>query len=246
MRFVKLFILTAMLLSLIATRASAENECFEKVSRGIFKFNMGFDRAILKPIAQGYSKLPEPIRKGTGNFTSNIATLLSIPNHLLQGEMSLAGHATGSFFVNTTIGILGFANPAAALGLKNQKEDLGQTLGAYGVGSGCYFVLPILGPTTVRDSFGMIVDNRYLDAFAKVTWHEKEIKNMSGNKLDYVGIKAASAVDFRGDNMLNFESLEKNSIDLYAATKSLYIQDRTKKIKNKESSDDDSWGELDK
>ena len=91
----------------------------------------------------------------------------------------------------------------------------------------------------MRDSFGMIVDNRYLDAFARVTWHEKEIKSMSGNKLDYVGIKAASAVDFRGDNMINFESLEKNSIDLYAATKSLYIQDRTK-IKNKESSDDDS------
>ena len=97
----------------------------------------------------------------------------------------------------------------------------------------------------MRDSFGMIVDNRYLDAFARVTWHEEEIKSMSGNKLDYVGIKAASAVDFRGDNMINFESLEKNSIDLYAATKSLYIQDRTKKIKNKDSSDYDSWGELD-
>ena len=133
----------------------------------------------------------------------------------------------------------------AVLSLKT-KRRFGSNFRAYGVGSGCYFVLPILGPTTVRDSFGMIVDNRYLDAFARVTWHEKEIKSMSGNKLDYVGIKAASAVDFRGDNMINFESLEKNSIDLYAATKSLYIQDRTKKIKNKESSDDDSWGELDK
>ena len=233
------------ILLVVSANAETENECFEKVSRGIFKFNQGFDKIILEPVAKVYNKLPEPIKNGTGNFTSNIATLLSIPNHLLQGEMSLASHATGSFLVNTTIGILGFANPAAALGLKNQKEDLGQTLGAYGVGSGCYFVLPILGPTTVRDSFGMIVDNRYLDAFAKVTWHEKEIKNMSGNKLDYVGIKAASAVDFRGDNMINFESLEKNSIDLYAATKSLYIQDRTKKIKNKDSSDDDSWGELD-
>ena len=79
------------------------------------------------------------------------------------------------FVVNTTIGVLGFGNPAAALGLENQKEDLGQTLGAYGVG-GCYFVLPILGPTTVRDSVGMVVDNNYLDAFARVTWHEKEIK----------------------------------------------------------------------
>ena len=118
-------------------------------------------------MAKAYNKLPEPIRNGTGNFTSNIATLLSIPNHLLQGEIRLASHATGSFLVNTTIGVLGFGNPAAALGLENQKEDLGQTLGTYGVGGGCYFVLPILGPTTVRDSVGMVFDNQYLDAFRK-------------------------------------------------------------------------------
>ena len=234
------------ILLVVSANAETENECFEKVSRGIFKFNQGFDNVILEPVAKVYNKLPEPVRNGTGNFTSNIATLLSIPNHLLQGELRLAGHATGSFVVNTTIGILGFGNPAAALGLENQKEDLGQTLGAYGVGGGCYFVLPILGPTTLRDSFGMIADNQYLDVFARVTWHEKEIKSLSGNKLDYVGVKAATAVDFRGDNMINFESLEKNSIDLYAATKSLYLQDRTKKIKNKSSSDDDTWGELDK
>ena len=226
--------------------AQAEKECFEKVSRGIFKFNQGFDNVILEPVAKVYNKLPEPIRNGTGNFTSNIATLLSIPNHLLQGELRLASHATGSFVVNTTIGVLGLGNPAAALGLENQKEDLGQTLGAYGIDGGCYFVLPILGPTTVRDSVGMVVDNNYLDAFARITWHEKEIKSISGNKLDFVGVKAAAAVDFRGDNMLNFESLQKNSIDLYAATKSLYLQDRSKKIKNTSSADDDSWGELDK
>ena len=234
------------ILFIFTANAQPEKECFEKVSRGIFKFNQGFDNVVLEPVAKVYNKLPEPIREGTGNFTSNIATLLSIPNHLLQGEMRLAGHATGSFVINSTIGVLGLGNPAAALGLENQKEDLGQTLGAYGVNGGCYFVLPILGPTTVRDSFGMIVDNQYLDAFARVTWHEKEIKSMSGNKLDYVGVKAATAVDFRGDNMTNFESLEKNSIDLYAATKSLYLQDRSKKIKNKSSSEDDSWGELDK
>jgi phospholipid-binding lipoprotein MlaA len=225
--------------------AESENECFENVSRGIFKFNKGFDNLVLEPVAKVYNKLPEPVRNGTGNFTSNIATLLSIPNHLLQGELRLAGHATGSFVINSTIGVLGLGNPAAALGLENQKEDLGQTLGSYGIGGGCYFVLPILGPTTVRDTFGMVIDNNYLDPFARVTWHEKEINNLSGSKLDYVGVQAASAVDFRGDNMLNFESLEKNSIDLYAATKSLYLQDRTKKIKNKSDSDDDSWGDLD-
>ena len=95
--------------------------------------------------------------------------------------------------------------------MKDTKEDLSQTLGVYGVQNGCYFVLPLLGPTTLRDSFGMVIDNNYLDAFARVTWHEKEIRNLSGSKLDYVGVQAATAVDFRGDNMLNFESLEKNS-----------------------------------
>ena len=229
---------------LVSANAQSENECFEKVSRGIFKFNQGFDNIILEPVAKVYNKLPEPVKNGTGNFTSNIATLLSIPNHLLQGELKSSGHATGSFLINSTIGVLGLGNPAALMGLENQKEDLGQTLGAYGVGGGCYFVLPFLGPTTVRDTVGMIVDNNYLDPFAKVTWHEKEIKNISGTKIDYVGIKAADAIDFRGDNMTNFDSLEKNSIDLYAATKSLYLQNRKNKINNSSDNEDD-WGSLD-
>ena len=226
------------------SEANAEKECFEKVSRGIFKFNQGLDDVILEPVAKAYNKLPEPIREGTSNFTSNIATLLSIPNHLLQGEFRLAGHATGSFVVNTTVGVLGIGNPASLLGLENQKEDLGQTLGAYGVGGGCYFVLPVLGPTNVRDTFGMVIDNSYLDPFARITWHEKEIKSISGNKVDYVGIKAADAIDFRGSNMTNFESLEKNSIDVYAATKSLYLQSRKIKINNSSDQEDD-WGNLD-
>ncbi len=248
MRFKKLHIfICSILFAVLSTNANAETkkECFEKVSRGIFKFNQGFDNVILEPAGKLYNKLPEPIRNGTGNFTSNIATLLSIPNHLLQGNIGSAGHATGSFLINTTVGVLGLADPAGAMGLKNQKEDLGQTLGSYGVGGGCYFVLPILGPTTVRDTVGMLGDN-LIDPFARVTWHEKEIKSISGNKLDYVGVKAATAVDFRGDNMTNFESLEKNSIDLYAATKSLYLQNRDKKIKNSSDSDDDDWGNLDK
>ena len=247
MRFKKIYSLIIAGSILLASSASAqtEKECFEKVSRGIFKFNQGFDNVILEPVAKAYNKLPEPIRNGTGNFTSNIATLLSIPNHVLQGNFRSAGHATGSFVINTTVGVLGLGNPAAALGLDSQKEDLGQTLGAYGIGGGCYFVLPILGPTTVRDSLGMIGDTM-VDPFARVTWHEKEIKNISGSKIDYVGVKAAAAVDFRGDNMTNFESLEKNSIDLYASTKSLYLQNRNKKIKNSSDSDDDDWGSLDK
>ena len=240
-----IFIISSiLLLSIAPLKADSERECFENVSRGVFKFNQGFDNIVLEPVARAYSKLPEPVRKGTSNFTSNVATLLSIPNHVLQGELRLAGHATGSFLINSTIGIFGLGNPASLMGLENQKEDLGQTLGAYGVGGGCYFVLPFLGPTTVRDAFGMVVDNNYLDPFAKVTWHEKEIKNISGTKIDYLGVKGADAVNFRSDNITNFESLEKNSIDLYSATKSLYLQNRENKINNSNDSEDD-WGNLD-
>ena len=118
----KIFVLGGCLFLASVANAS-EKECFEKVSRGIFKFNQGIDNIVLEPVAKVYNKLPEPVKNGTGNFTSNIATLLSIPNHLLQGELKSAGHATGSFLVNSTIGILGLGNPAAKLGLKNQKED---------------------------------------------------------------------------------------------------------------------------
>ena len=222
----------------------AEEECFESISRSIFKFNMAFDKAILKPVAVGYNKLPDPIKKGTGNFTSNIATLLSIPNYVLQGNISSAGDATASFLINSTIGILGLGNPAEKLGLKVQKEDVGQTLGSYGIGSGCYYVLPILGPSTVRDSFGLVADS-FIDPFSIVTWREQEMLGLSGNKFDYITVKGAGAVDFRGDNMLNFESLEKNSLDLYSSFKSVYLQDRDKKIKNSSESSDEDWGSLD-
>ena len=114
------------------------------------------------------------------------------------------------------------------MGLKNQQEDVGQTLGAYGIGAGCYFVLPILGPTTIRDSIGMVADT-FVDPFAHVTIREKELLSFSGSEVDYFSVKGASAVDFRADNMTNLDSLEKNSIDMYAALKSLYLQNRAKR-----------------
>ena len=227
----------------IPRSAIATNECFENVSRSIFKFNLFVDDIILEPIAKGYNKLPKPIKNGTGNFTSNIATLLSIPNSLLQGNLKQVGHSTGSFFVNSTFGILGFLNPAEKMGLKPHKEDVGQTLGAYGIGPGCYFVLPVLGPTTARDSLGLIADT-FVDPFAHVTLREKELLSISGSDLDYYSVKGATAVDFRSENIVNFDNIEKNSIDLYASYKSIYLQDRVNKIKNSIVEDDD-WGNLD-
>ena len=243
MNFKKYIILFSSIFLLASTEIKASEECFEGTSRAIFKFNMGFDNIILEPIAKGYNKLPEPIKNGTSNFTSNIATLLSIPNHLAQGNIRGAGNATASFLINSTIGIIGLANPAEKMGLSAQKEDVGQTLGSYGIGPGCYFVLPILGPTTVRDSVGIIADT-FVDPFAHVTLREKELFGTSGSQLDYLTVKGTTAVDFRADNETNFNSLEENSIDLYASFKSLYLQNRENKINNSSDNEDD-WGNLD-
>jgi len=238
-------ILPIVALTLFASpNAKSAEECFEGVSRAIFKFNMTLDDIILEPLAKGYNKLPSPIRAGTSNFTSNLATLMSIPNNILQGNLKQLGHSVGSFAVNTTVGILGFLNPAEKIGLKPHKEDVGQTLGSYGIGPGCYFVLPILGPTTARDSIGLIADT-FVDPFAHITIRENEILGASGNSLDYYSVKGISAVDFRADNDKTFESLEKNSIDLYSSLKSIYLQDRENKVKNS-FDDQDEWGNLDK
>ena len=230
-------------ISLTTLNTKAAEECFEKTSRAIFKFNMAFDDVVLEPLAKGYNKLPNPIKTGTSNFTSNIGTLLSIPNNVLQGNFKQLGHSVGSFAVNTTVGILGFLNPAEKIGLKPHKEDVGQTLGSYGIGTGCYFVLPILGPTTARDSIGMIADT-FVDPFAHITIRQNEILGASGNALDFYATKGVEAIDFRADNDANLTSLEKNSIDYYSALKRIYLQNRENKIKNS-IIDQDEWGNLD-
>ena len=152
-----IILLSVSMLFFITTANSEEkytkNECFEKVSRGTLKFNMALDRAIFKPVAKGYRALPVPIRTGTSNFISNLRSLLTLSNNILQGDLRGAGNTAGRFAINTTVGILGVFDPAAALGIEDPgKEDFGQTLGVWGADSGCYFVLPVLGPTTARDA----------------------------------------------------------------------------------------------
>ena len=218
-------------------------DCFEKVNRATFSFNQALDRSIFEPVAKGYRKLPSPVRKGTGNVLSNLSNLITIPNNILQGNFNQLGHSVGSFVVNSTVGILGFLNPAEKIGLKPHKEDVGQTLASYGIGPGCYFVLPILGPTTARDSVGLIADT-FVDPFAHVTIRQKEIFGSSGTSLDYYSVKGTGAIDFRSSNDKNLKSLEKNSLDLYSSFKSIYLQDRENKIRNS-IEDQDEWGNLD-
>ena len=227
-------------------------ECFEGFSRAMFKLNHGLDKAIFEPVAKGYRALPVPIRKGTGNAVDNLRSLLTLSNNILQGDFKEAGNTAGRFAINTTVGILGIFDPAATLGLEEKgKEDFGQTLGVWGSESGCYFVLPILGPTTTRDAIGM-VGNVFLDPVYQIT-HNNEITTGVGNsnysEHNYFYYRGTGAVDFRAKNIESFDSLEDNSIDLYASIKSLYLQDRKKKIANSlsavETQDDSDWEEID-
>ena len=229
-------------------------DCFEGLSRVMFKFNHTLDSAILEPVAKGYRAIPSPIRKGTGNALDNLRSLLTFSNNILQGNFRAAGNTAGRFAINTTVGILGIFDPAAKLGLKEKdKEDFGQTMGVWGTNTGCYFVLPILGPTTTRDAIGL-VGNVFLDPVYQIT-HNTEmdngiIGNGSYSEHNYYYYKGSGAVDFRSKNIESFNSIEQNSIDLYASVKSLYLQDREAKILNSRSDakathDDSVWEEID-
>ena len=170
-------------------------DCFEKINRATFALNQGLDKAIFKPIAKGYNKLPTPIKNGSSNFVSNISNLVTIPNNILQGDFKSAGTNTLRLIINTTLGIIGLYDAAEAMGLqKLEKEDYGQTLGKAGVGPGCYLVLPVLGPSTVRDTVGSIVNLSGGDPFYNIT-----IKNDTHyfSEPDYYSTRATSALDFR-------------------------------------------------
>ena len=222
-------------------------DCFESVNRGIFAFNQGLDKVIFKPLAKGYRKLPQPVRSGTSNALSNLGNLVTIPNNILQGQIKDASINSLRLIINSTLGIVGIFDVASYYGLqKLEKEDYGQTLGTWGVGEGCYFVLPVLGPTTVRDSIGSLANVTGGD-----TWYNVTVANDTRyfNEADYYLTRLLSGIDFRAKNLESLDSLENTSIDLYASIRSLYLQDRQRKIKNLDEStetmSDDDWNEID-
>ena len=231
----------------IEEQSAEVKDCFEVVNRGVFAFNQGLDKIFFKPIAKGYRFLPKPIRSGTSNALSNLSNVVTIPNNILQGQFKEAGINSLRFSINSTLGIAGIFDVASYYGInKLDKEDYGQTLGAWGINEGCYFVLPVLGPTTVRDAMGSLVNFSGGDA-----WYNVTISNNTKyfENSDYYYSRLTAGVDFRAKNLEAFESLEKNSIDLYASVRSLYLQDRKRKILNSnettETLNDDDWEEID-
>ena len=225
-------------------------DCFEKLNRATFAFNQGLDKALIEPLAKSYRKLPDPIQKGTSNVVKNLSNLVTIPNNVLQGDIKLALINTGRLVVNSTIGILGTIDVANKMGFpKYEREDYGQTLGAWGVGPGCYLVIPVLGPSNLRDTAGSFANVLGGDPWYNMSAHGN---NEFLSEQLYLTSKALSGIDFRADNIESFENLEKNSIDFYASVKSLYTQDRENKIKNNQRGNievlyknEEDWEEID-
>ena len=230
----------------LSKKAKPVKDCFETINRVTFSLNQGLDKVIFKPVAKVYRVLPSPVRAGTSNALDNLSTLVTIPNNILQGDFVKAGINTGRFFVNTTVGVVGIFDVAAKIGFPEyEKEDYGQTLGALGVGPGCYLVLPVIGPSTVRDTIGSLANIVGADPWYNITV-ANDTQHFSN--FDYWGTRISTGIDFRAKNIDSFENLEKNSMDFYASVRSLYLQDRQKKIANlntiTETMDDSDWEEI--
>lgn len=222
-------------------------DCHEGINKTIFGINKGLDNIIFEPAAKTYRILPSQIRSGLSNSLNNLSNLVTIPNNILQGEFQKAGSNTVRFILNTTVGILGVIDVAEKIGFEEyEKEDYGQSLAKQGVGPGCYLVLPILGPSTVRDTTSSLIN-----LFGGDAWYNITVKNNTKHfeDSDYIFSRLGTGIDFRAKNIESFDNLEENAIDFYASVKSLYLQDRQQKILNSkgviDTMDDSDWDDID-
>jgi len=188
---------------------------WQPFNRAVFKFNTDFDNAFLKPAAQGYRFVtPEPVDEGITNFFNNVADATSAVNNVLQFKLSRAGSDVGRVFINTTVGFVGFFDVASNVGLPSYKEDFGQTLGYWGFGAGPFVMLPILGPSSVRGTFGLAGDI-VLDPFFSL--EEDEI---------YWGFVTLRVVDRRADLLAAGDLMDEAAIDPYTFMRDAYLQRR--------------------
>ena len=211
---------------------------WEGFNRGTFAFNKFFDKYLLAPLAKGYRIiLPKEVRTGVRNFLSNLKEPWTSINSALQGDLKNTGHSITRFCLNTTVGLLGIFDVASHLGFEKQKEDFGQTLAVYGVGSGPYLVLPLLGPSTVRDAVGRVT--------GFVADPVTVALNREG-KEDWIWIGTAlKGIDFREQNLEKIDNLEATSVDFYATVRSLYLERRNRMIRNQAADNQDPFQEFD-
>ena len=221
-------------------QATESIDPFEDFNRAVFDFNEGLDAVIFLPLAKLYRALfPKPIRDTFRNFMRNLNAPFILANDVLQGEGERAGMTLSRFLINTSLGVGGLFDVATGIGVPHHEEDFGQTLGVWGVEEGVYIVLPILGPSTVRDGFGKVGDAflnplNYLGA----TGDDSE-KILFGHRVDLAdflfGVRLLEGVDLRERLIEPIELLKKDplALDYYTLIRSVYLQRRKKEILNK-------------
>jgi phospholipid-binding lipoprotein MlaA len=206
-------------------------------NRAMFKFNTDFDNAFLKPVAQGYQAVvPEPVNRGITNFFNNVADITSAVNNVLQFKLSRAGTDVSRVVVNTTVGLVGFIDVATNMGIPSYKEDFGQTLGYWGFGDGPYFMMPVLGPSSVRDTVGFAGDV-VIDPFFSLEADEI-----------YWGFVVLRAVDTRAGLLVAGDLMDEAALDPYVFVRDAYLQRRRNLVHDGNPPDDDEeldlfWGE---
>lgn len=198
-----------------ASRTASTQDPFEGFNRAVFRFNDALDQALLKPVAQTYVEVvSEPWRQAIANAFSNLSDPWSGLNCLLQGKPIEAVTQVARFLINTTVGIAGLVDVAGELGLERNREDFGQTLGRWGVGPGPYVVLPLLGPSNIRDSLALVVDQRG-DPLRELDSEETRL-----------ALQTTRVIDTRA-NLLRLERLvESAAFDRYAFVRNGYLQRR--------------------
>lgn len=191
------------------------NDPLETINRGIFAFNDVLDRFLIRPIALGYGTIaPDPVKRSVRNFFSNLRAPIRFANDVLQVDGPGAANTGGRFLINSTVGVLGFFDVADRFGMAHQPADFGQTLHRYSVGSGPYIVIPVLGPSTVRDGFGTAVDT-FLDPLTYLL-----------DTYPRVAVAATEAIVRRETLIEPLDELRAGSLDYYAALRAAYFQDR--------------------
>ena len=220
MRIFKFFLM-AISLSACASLCMAQDpgsnpaDPWESFNRKIFSFNEGLDQAVVRPVAVTYKTYtPELIQTGVSNFFGNLRDLWSAVNSALQAKPGDALENTGRFLINTTVGIYGVFDVATHLGLQRHSEDLGQTLGRWGVGTGPYLVLPLFGPSNVRDGLGLSVDS------------QANLINQVSSIPERNTLYVTRVVDLRAQLLPITDQVDKVALDKYSFTRDAYLQKR--------------------
>jgi phospholipid-binding lipoprotein MlaA len=221
MRTKFLIILMTSIITLIAGCASFDNrDPLEGLNRGVYKFNDVSDKAVFKPIAGAYKAiLPTPVRGSVNNFFSNLNTFITAINQVLQFKFNKAAESAGRFVINSTLGVAGLFDVASKQGIPQYKEDLGQTLGFWGVGNGAYLVLPFFGPSSLRDGVGLITESMTIDPIGSVD--DPRMRNiLLGTKF----------IDRRASFLPGSDLLDEAALDPYTFMRDAYLQRRANQV----------------